>query len=1162
MAKNRDRLQGRWILSRGWISRDLLKQAYAQVDASRGEDLCTVLVKNGLLSKDRALRVRRAVARSSASKLPALQQGTGQNVAVRRGAGSAPNGVGARRATRDDRSRGRDEMPRGTTVKVDMRPETNFVAPAPAPVVVERAGQSHALRDLVTDSDRFRKVVFAQNQQARPSGSDRFRNYLIISELNRGAMGVVYRARDLETDELVALKFMLADNPNHDEQVRFKREVGVLARLEHEHIVRVVDFGCEHGLLFFAMELVEGQNLKDWVDDSFRRTGKPPSWERLGKAFQSVASALSYIHEIGIIHRDIKPQNILIEKGTDRAVLVDFGLIKKDRSKLGESIMSAGQDLTQHGDIIGTPAFMSPEQFAPGGNFGKIGPHSDVWGFGATLYYCVTGRPPYNRATAIEIFREIMAKDVKPVQYRNPELPEWLSTVCNACLIRLSPRRPSMAAVAESLHEATVSLRMGQSLEFLSDSMEYMAEEPGGRGSGRLFAIAIACLMLLVILVAVAAFLLIPKPMDIVRVTAKSKVTQEQTVEISGQLSRGPFPLKVGSRKEWANDEGYFRLNFPLAPGENKIRIEVIDGDKLQVRFLQVFWDTAAPELVVGDGLKAGGLYRLKDDGLLRGRVTDDHKVKSVSAGKLRARLGSNGEFELRLPSIHDEESVELVAQDVVGRKSSLQIKVVPESVLVAREQALKCLESWSQWRGLNIEQQNRAIEAVAERLGVAFRVESPKTFRMADREFRIGRYVHKSSGVMFHLIPGGSFIMGRSLSDKEREDLAALRQGYGDPKEKYESVEQVYMADLYRLHINDLAYKNQQLSDTGFESRLEFLKSLCSKVEFVRKRCAKELSLASSDIDEIIKEVKAEPKRIERLERVVFGAVVRALNQRDRWMRSALRRALGISADEDIGDFVEKIGLDQDLYLKLQGDLGKYIRANKLSQIGLPLQVKQEERLYKKLEKVAERFATLKLYSREEPAHEVKVKPFLISRDEVTVQQWRKFARRAANLKETGDQPVNSVSWRDCQAWFAKAQSGFRFPTEAEWEYACRAGSESAFFWGQEFNKNYLWYRDNSSNQRHSSTRHRNYANAFGLRDVLGNVAEWCQDDYHGDYNGAPSQGEAWLDDKEGKVKKVVRGGAYLSGPSYCRSFSRLGLAADKAYTRVGFRVVVDLPK
>ena len=214
-----------------------------------------------------------------------------------------------------------------------------------------------------------------------------------------------------------------------------------------------------------------------------------------------------------------------------------------------------------------------------------------------------------------------------------------------------------------------------------------------------------------------------------------------------------------------------------------------------------------------------------------------------------------------------------------------------------------------------------------------------------------------------------------------------------------------------------------------------------------------------------------------------------------------------------------------------------------------------------------------------ERPQHQVTIKAFCLGKYQVTQAQWKAVAAFPQVNKELkldpsyfkGDNlPVECVSWNDAQEFCARlsrmANKTYRLPTEAEWEYACRAGTTTQFHFGQTITTDLANYCGHGTYgdgvegvYRKETTEVGSFgvANNFGLYDMHGNVWEWCQDDWHSDYEGAPTDGSAWLSSEESSNTKLLRGGSWNSYPGNCRSASRDGNNLDYDHINVGFRVV-----
>jgi eukaryotic-like serine/threonine-protein kinase len=259
-----------------------------------------------------------------------------------------------------------------------------------------------------------------------PPGATRRRigDYELLEEIARGGMGVVYRARQVSLDRLVALKMILAGQlASETEVTRFRREAEAAASLQHPHIVAIHEVGIHEGQHYFSMDYVAGRSLAEIVHAG------PLSARRAACYVQLIAEAIHYAHGKGITHRDLKPANVLIDALVQPRI-TDFGLARRTETT---------SDLTASGEVLGTPSYLSPEQAT--GNLAAIGPASDVYSLGAMLCELLTGRPPFRGETTVATLRQVV--DDEPVAPRrlNPTVPRDLDVICLRCLQKAPHRQ-------------------------------------------------------------------------------------------------------------------------------------------------------------------------------------------------------------------------------------------------------------------------------------------------------------------------------------------------------------------------------------------------------------------------------------------------------------------------------------------------------------------------------------------------------------------------------------------------------------------------------------------------------------------------------------------------------------------------------------------------
>jgi len=264
---------------------------------------------------------------------------------------------------------------------------------------------------------------------AKPTKVRYFGDYEIVRELARGGMGVVFEARQISLNRSVAVKMILAGQLADEMEVkRFYTEAEAAANLDHPGIVPIFEVGQHDGQHYFSMGFVEGQSLAGLL------VAGPLAARKAAELMIKVADAIAYAHHRGLIHRDLKPANILLDRDGNPRV-TDFGLAKKVQGDSG---------LTGSGQIMGTPSYMPPEQ--AGGRRGDVGVAADVYSLGATLYALITGRPPFQAATAVDTVLQVLSDEPVPPRRLNASIPLDLETICLKCLEKEPFRRYATAS--------------------------------------------------------------------------------------------------------------------------------------------------------------------------------------------------------------------------------------------------------------------------------------------------------------------------------------------------------------------------------------------------------------------------------------------------------------------------------------------------------------------------------------------------------------------------------------------------------------------------------------------------------------------------------------------------------------------------------------------
>src|SRR5688572_10974353 len=283
----------------------------------------------------------------------------------------------------------------------------------------------------------------AETQPKAPTGKFQFGDYELLEQIGRGGMGVVYRARQISLNRVVALKMVLDSHLASPVVLRrFLIEAEAAAKLEHPNIVRIYAISEVEGQHFFSMRLIEGEGLDrkiaggeyEVAKGKTRLTGRDKVQEKIATLMAVVARAVHYAHERGVLHRDLKPSNILIDKA-GQPHLTDFGLAKVSGAEIG------GRPLTATTTVLGTPGYMSPEQASSD----ECTAAADIYSLGAILYELLVGSPPFEAATPLETMRKTMHEDPLHPRQIDAAIDADLATICLKCLEKDPLRRYATA---------------------------------------------------------------------------------------------------------------------------------------------------------------------------------------------------------------------------------------------------------------------------------------------------------------------------------------------------------------------------------------------------------------------------------------------------------------------------------------------------------------------------------------------------------------------------------------------------------------------------------------------------------------------------------------------------------------------------------------------
>ncbi|MDF1664853.1 MAG: bifunctional serine/threonine-protein kinase/formylglycine-generating enzyme family protein, partial [Planctomycetota bacterium] len=774
-------------------------------------------------------------------------------------------------------------------------------------------------------------------------GGQLFANkYLIVREIGRGGMGLVLEAENVQTRTRLALKLCLADEYSIEEANRFKREAQILAQLDHPNIVQVNEYGHDNGVPFYTMELLKGWAFGKEVESALDETGAGLDLDRVVECLAPIADALSYCHEKGVIHRDVKPDNVFIEAKTGRPVLIDFGIVKRDPKSLGKTLDGLSLSLTEAGTVLGTPAFMSPEQLDPK-HFGEISAAADVWGLGATIFYGLTGVAPVPGGSLINIFNAVLSGNIYKIRDLVPTIPKWFEALYQQVMLRDPEQRLTMF----ELHATLVQEGMTQ-------------DAP--RRSWFLGGVIVVVLTALCLLYLSRS----SQPALEFRIGDHPKWTSEAGITLRGTTRRRV--IFMASRDATVlyrskNLERSFVLPIVLREGLNEFSITIHDssGELISKIVVTLTRDTEAPRLKFIS--KENLLLAPKERVLVldrRGQIG----LELIESSPFEVYLGKeklenrNGKLFTTERRGRKEKVERLRVVDKAGNETIEEVLVLGASDVEKRTRAYEILTDWTNYEKASEAETDYLFDCVSKLLSPQFKALSPKVFRCGGKQFRIQSYLHVTSRVYFRLVPGGLFTLG----------------------------------------IRDV--------DTEFTRALELDK------EFRRE-----------------------------------------------WVTHAT------------------------------------------------------------------------------PAQRVRVSPMLVAATELSHGQWLSVFDKD-DLNETAvDFPMAGVPWTMVQDWLKKAGDGFRLPSEAEWEYATRAGTRTRFFWGDRVDLRYMVCRPTQGKEGKKVTGRISFPNAFGLVDTLGNLWEFCEDSYVDNYSG---QSLTAAPQRRNHSQVSRRGGSFTYFAADCQVWTR----------------------
>lgn len=487
-----------------------------------------------------------------------------------------------------------------------------------------------------------------------PSPLDKYR---ILGEINRGGMGVIYRARHRESNDDVIIKTPLKEkNPESTILERFEREAKTLARLSHPNIVKISDYGRIEGQPFFVMEFIRGENLEEIITTRLKKNKESTDYKWLADLFSKIAEALAHCHSKGIVHRDLKPSNILVEYKTNRPVLCDFGLVKKDmENEANQHSDVSADELTKTGEVIGTPAFMAPEQLNPK-QYGKVTEASDVWSLGATLFWSMTGKFPYEVQGMVQLFGAMSYGPPRTASSIDSNVPYWLNTLCARCMERDPSKRLGAEQVARILKDRRRA-RFNWTKKHSLIGLTFLA-------------------ILSIILIGVYLLTLRDSVPPILELQSTPARTRSDKFVLTGRVNDEQPQLiliKQKNRKktEYVDPDGSFRVPLKLVEGENRFSVIALDqdGNQSEPTLITILRDNTSPTV----SFKNLEPTTYVETFTLEGQLSEANCTVTVGKNKFKV---SGTDFKIPLPLKFGKNVISIEVTDAQGNLAEKNFEI------------------------------------------------------------------------------------------------------------------------------------------------------------------------------------------------------------------------------------------------------------------------------------------------------------------------------------------------------------------------------------------------------------------------------------------------------------------------------------------------------
>lgn len=974
--------------------------------------------------------------------------------------------------------------------------------------------------------------------------------YAIEGELGRGGMGVVYRGRHRELPRPVAIKMMLGGRYSDSmTQARFLIEAEIIAAIQHPHVVQVFDFGRFDDQPYFVMEFVGGGSLADRLKAAGRFTPREAAL-----LVAKLADGMAAAHQKGVVHRDLKPSNVLLTEAGEPKI-TDFGLAKTGQS-----------DMTMPGTVIGTANYMSPEQAA--GRTHEVGTPSDVYALGAILYELTTGQRSFEGDTAMETIHRVLSHEPPRPRVLDPKIPRDLETVCLKCLDKDARKRYATATELAADLRAFLDGRpiAARPVGIVERSWKWAKRNPAW-GAGLavgLLLLAIATIMGLVIREEVREQQNVTHAAGLVQAVLKADTSQMPTLINEMASYRRWTDGQLRRENDRAADKSREKLNTSLA---------LLPVEPGQVRYLCDRMLDAQPQdvPVIRDALAP-----YKDQ--LLGKLWT--VVETPGAGKEAQRMGAASALASYDPDnerwaqaqtsvVHDFVNVPAVYLATwidglrpVGGKLLMPLAAVFRDAMRAeteRSQAAEILAAYVADR--TPVYVDLLMDADARQFSVLFpRLKDHGGAGLDLLEAELG---------MAQPTDATREAADRLAKRKARAAVALFRSARTAPVWPLLQHSQDPTVRSYLIHLLGVlgAQPTDAIQRLTVESDVSIRRALLL--------CLAEFGSDAFSPDE--RAALAEQARVVYRTDPDAGLHGAAQWLLHRWGQDALIEEIRGQWAQDRPAREQKLDAIRQASAR-RGDPATevnpqwYVDCQGQTMIVVPGPMEFA---------MGSPFGESDRFKDDPPGHRQRIsRTYGIAAEHVTIAQFRRFRKDHRYYEQsapTDNCPIPNVSWylaAEYCNWLSEQEglpksewcfepnehghyadgmrlapnylrrTGYRLPTEAEWECACRAGAVARRYYGEpdELLRNYGWFLGNAGNRRHPVAQLK--PNDWGLFDMLGNVHTWCLDVRPDDVSHG--EGKVEEDEEGGLVihdeePRVMRGAAYLLDAGYLRSVSRI---------------------